>query len=441
MIHMLPSHRNLNDVQTHEIDLAKDAGLFFKGTFDYMNLQAGGQENLGYTKLDHKNYLRTKRQKAMGQGEAGVLLEYFEKKRVEDPSFFFAVQLDASDMITNIFWTDSKLITDYEIFGDVLSFDTTYQTNKEHRPLDSFVGFNNHRKMIIFGGTLMYDEISESFQWLFEIFLRAMSGKTPKTLFTDQHAAMSKAISFAMPVVHHRKCIYEYKDEGEFLNAWNAMLDEYNLHENEWFQGIYALREKLFATYRKQTFSGGMNSTQLSESLNSELKDYLQSDYNLVQFFKHYDRAIEDKRYNELQDTCDASQRLPVLKAKVLILFHAREFESMGILCCHIIRILDVIREVDKILYEYILKRWTKTAKAVNIKEIDGQDIEIKDSKLIIVNRYRIICPIFVRMTAKASETDEGYKLAATCANELSARLKQIMEVTSPSLHLSILLV
>ncbi|XP_070014353.1 protein FAR1-RELATED SEQUENCE 1-like [Nicotiana sylvestris] len=107
----------------------------------------------------------------------------------------------------------------------------------------------------------------------------------------------------------------------------------------------------------------------------------------------------------------------------------------MGILCCHIIRILDVIREVDKILYEYILKRWTKTAKAVNIKEIDGQDIEIKDSKLIVVNRYRIICPIFVRMTAKASETDEGYKLAATCANELSARLKQIMEVTSPSLH------
>ncbi|XP_070014354.1 protein FAR1-RELATED SEQUENCE 5-like [Nicotiana sylvestris] len=332
----------------------------------------------------------------MGQGEAGVLLEYFEKKRVEDPSFFFAVQLDVNDMITNIFWADSKLITDYEIFGD----------------------------------------------WLFETFLRAMSGKTPKTLFTDQHAAMSKAISFAMPVVHHRKCIYEYKDEGEFINAWTAMLDEYNLHENEWLQGIYALREKLFATYRKQTFSGGMSSTQLNESLNSELKNYLQSDYNLVQFFKHYNRAIEDKRYNELQDTCDASQRLPVLKAKVPILFHAREvytpnifskfqdeymksliikengceennfpimykvskyghtrehivmvteadhisctcmkFESMGKICCHTIKILDVIRGVNKIPDEYILKRWTKTAKTVNIKEIDGQDIQIKDSR------------------------------------------------------------
>ncbi|XP_070013552.1 protein FAR1-RELATED SEQUENCE 5-like [Nicotiana sylvestris] len=164
-----------------------------------------------------------------------------------------------------------------------------------------------------------------------------MSGKIPKTIYTDQDVAMSKAISFVMPEVHHmlcvwhmeqntvkhlnqvykryasfrgdfRKCIYEYEDEGEFINDWTTMLDEYNLHENEWLQGIYALREKLIAAYRKQTFSGGMNSPQLSESLNSELKDYLQSDYNLVQFFKHYDRAIEDKRYNELQDTCDASQ-------------------------------------------------------------------------------------------------------------------------------------
>lgn len=47
---------------------------------------------------------------------------------------------------------------DYEIFGDVISFYTTYQTNREYRPLASSVGWNNHRKMVIFGGALMYDE-------------------------------------------------------------------------------------------------------------------------------------------------------------------------------------------------------------------------------------------------------------------------------------------
>ncbi|OIT30584.1 protein far1-related sequence 5, partial [Nicotiana attenuata] len=310
---------------------------------------------------------------------------------------------------------------------------------------------NNHRKMVIFGGALMYDETAESFQWLFETFFRAMSRKKPCAIFTDQVPAMSKAISIVMPEVHHRlcvwhmeqnaakhlnqvykryasfrgdfrKCIYEYEDEEEFIDAWNNMLDRYSLRENKWLQGIYALREKLFAAYGKQIFSGGMNSTQLSESLNSDLKDYLQSDYNLVQFFKHYDRAIEDKRYNELQDTCDASQRLPVLKVDVPILAHAREvytpnifekfqdeymrslsirvnecernnsfimymvskhghtrerivkvgevgdtiscsckkFESIGILCRHIIKILDVVRGDTRIPSEYILKRWMK---------------------------------------------------------------------------------
>ncbi|XP_075112302.1 protein FAR1-RELATED SEQUENCE 5-like [Nicotiana tabacum] len=172
------------------------------------------------------------------------------------------------------------MIIDYDTFGHVLSFDTTYQTNREHKPLASFVGLNNHRKMVVFEGALMYDETADFFQWLFETFLGAMSEKNPKIIFTDQDAAISKAISLVMPEVYHRlcvwhmeqnaakhlkqiykryasfrgdfrKCIYEYEDEVEFIDSWNTILDEYNLHENEWLQGIYTLREKLFAAYGK----------------------------------------------------------------------------------------------------------------------------------------------------------------------------------------------
>lgn len=74
-----------------------------------------------------------------------------------------------------------------------------------------------------------------------------------------------------------------YEDGGEFINAWNVMLNEYNFREYERLRRIYDLTEKLFAAYKKQKKnSGGMNNTQLSVSLNSDLKDYLQSDYNLV---------------------------------------------------------------------------------------------------------------------------------------------------------------
>jgi len=50
--------------------------------------------------------------------------------------------LDNIEQITNIFWADA---IDYDNFGDVLTFDITYGTNKELRPLGVFTSFNYHR--------------------------------------------------------------------------------------------------------------------------------------------------------------------------------------------------------------------------------------------------------------------------------------------------------
>ncbi|XP_028066856.1 G-type lectin S-receptor-like serine/threonine-protein kinase At4g27290 [Camellia sinensis] len=111
--------------------------------------------------------------------------------------------LDNKEQITNMFWTDAQMIMDYAQFGDVITFDTTYKLNKKHKPFASFVGFNHHRETIIFGTALLYDETVESFVWLFQNFLEAMSGKAPKTLFTDQDAAMAKAIPIVMPDTSH----------------------------------------------------------------------------------------------------------------------------------------------------------------------------------------------------------------------------------------------
>ncbi|XP_028068490.1 protein FAR1-RELATED SEQUENCE 5-like [Camellia sinensis] len=94
-------------------------------------------------------------------------------------------QLDNEEQITNMFWADAQMIMDYAQFGDVVTFDTTYKLNKEHRPFASFVGFNHHRETVIFGAALLYDETAKSFVWLFQNFLEAMSRKAPKTLFTD----------------------------------------------------------------------------------------------------------------------------------------------------------------------------------------------------------------------------------------------------------------
>jgi zinc finger SWIM domain-containing protein 3 len=74
----------------------------------------------------------------MAYGEAEIMLRYFESKTVENPSFQHTLQKNCDGQIANIFWADAKMIVDYAHFGDVITFDTTFETNKESRPFGIF---------------------------------------------------------------------------------------------------------------------------------------------------------------------------------------------------------------------------------------------------------------------------------------------------------------
>ena len=121
-----------------------------------MGRQVGGRESLGYTKLDQKNYLITKRQKDLAYGEVGYLLKYFSDETLKNIHHFSIV---CSWIMRNVlliyFGHYAKMMIDYGQFRDVLSFDTTYKVNKENRPFAAFVGFNHHRVTIIFGAAWM----------------------------------------------------------------------------------------------------------------------------------------------------------------------------------------------------------------------------------------------------------------------------------------------
>jgi zinc finger SWIM domain-containing protein 3 len=51
---------------------------------------------------------------------------------------------------------DAKMLIDYALFGDVITFHTTYSTNKEYRPFGFFVGFNHFREREWFLEQLFY---------------------------------------------------------------------------------------------------------------------------------------------------------------------------------------------------------------------------------------------------------------------------------------------
>ena len=97
---------------------------------------------------------------------------------------------------------------DYACFGDVVSFDTTFQTNKFEMPFAPILGANHHKQTIIFGVALLFNETIESFVWLFETFITAMSDKHPKTIFTYQDAAMARAIAYVFRNISHHLCLW-----------------------------------------------------------------------------------------------------------------------------------------------------------------------------------------------------------------------------------------
>nr|XP_033517423.1 protein FAR1-RELATED SEQUENCE 5-like [Nicotiana tomentosiformis] len=214
--------------------------------------------------------------------------------------------------------------------------------------------------MVVFGAALLYEATTEAFEWLFTVFFRAMFADKPQTFITYQDPVIYLAVSLVMPQTYHRLCIwhleqnafkhfnhifrayksfssdfskllYYYEYEDDFLNAWEKMLEKYDLKDNSWLKNTFDIREKWSMTYGRNVFSVGMRSTQLSESFNGSLRSYFKSDLDIVQFFKHFQRAVDDKCANESKLNFDMTQRIFVLKVKLPLLIYTREIYTATI--------------------------------------------------------------------------------------------------------------
>ena len=79
-------------------------------------VKPGGRENANLIPADYKNYLRSKHTKNMLMGDAGAILEYLQKMKGENPSFFYAIQVDEDDQLTNFFLGRCKIYNGLLLF-------------------------------------------------------------------------------------------------------------------------------------------------------------------------------------------------------------------------------------------------------------------------------------------------------------------------------------
>ncbi|KAK1382817.1 hypothetical protein POM88_020552 [Heracleum sosnowskyi] len=70
---------------------------------------------------------------------------------------------DLDGHLTRLFWADVRGRKNYEVFGDVVSFDATYRTNKYGMAFVPFIGVDNHWKSVTFTFVLLNHENETNF--------------------------------------------------------------------------------------------------------------------------------------------------------------------------------------------------------------------------------------------------------------------------------------
>ncbi|KAF2314613.1 hypothetical protein GH714_027936 [Hevea brasiliensis] len=337
----------------------------------------------------------------------------------------------------NVFWADPKARTNYTYFGDTVTFDTTYRSNRYRLPFAPFTGVNHHGQPVLFGCAFLINETEASFVWLFNTWLTAMSGRHPVSITTDHDAVIRSAI-------------------------------------------MQAVGPSIF----RDTFFAEMSITQRSDSMNSYFDGYVNASTNLNQFFKLYEKSLESRNEKEVKADYDTMNTSPVLKTpspmekqaselytrKLFMRFQeelvgtltfmaskaeddgesityqvakygedhkayyvkfnvlemkatcsCQMFEFSGLLCRHVLAVFRVTN-VLTLPSHYILKRWTRNAKSSVILEERSTDVYANylESHTVRYNTLRHEAFKFVDEGSKSLDT---YNVAVSALQEAAKRV------------------
>lgn len=293
-------HKDMTEQEKKLIRTLNECNIPTKQMMYLLSYLRGGLGATPYRDRDIINY-KSKIKRETSQNDMQQALIYFAKKREGDPTFFYKFLVDNQNKVMCVLWTNPRSIKYYQEYGDCVCFDTTYLTNMYRMPFAPFTGITGHGLTCIFGCALISDETTETFRWLFQSFLEAVGGKHPKSIMTDQDAAMRAAIAQIFPQANHRNCVFhikykakikcgrcmdkkdglreEFRDiidnsltKEEFENLWQQMVIKHKIEHIKYFQCIYATRERWAPVWFKNEFYPFINTTSRSEGTNARFK-------------------------------------------------------------------------------------------------------------------------------------------------------------------------
>ncbi|XP_073121347.1 protein FAR1-RELATED SEQUENCE 5-like [Henckelia pumila] len=456
-VHLLRSHRNVLAEKKALTQQFSQANVSTCQQIRLLEIEYGGPEHVGCTEKDVRNFEKKIRDEQKGI-DAETLIAFFESEKEKNSYFFYDFETDSDNRFSRCFWADSISRRAYRVFGDVIVFDTTYNTNRYGMIFAPFVGVNHHHQTIVFGCGFLSDEKTER-------FIEAMPKGAPNVIITDQDRAMTKAIAHVFPQTVHRYCLWHilnkfldkldpinFRDHyrsiknviancttpDEFDKSWEEVIKSAKLEQNDWLT-LMALRHqrhnelvsdhidvnenpKIKSKWPMETQMVKVYTKKKWVEFQSEM---IESDGYHVQQVSSI--GVDSVVYNVINFHSCSSSKPRVLthdKQRDCVSCSCMKFDFEGIPCRHVLSFFR-INQVSQLPYKYILKRWTRDAKD-GVIHVMGEENISDDPERFLMSRHARLSYKASILIDDASLTDEGTKFLEEQFNYISGKIKNM---------------
>ncbi|KAG5007345.1 hypothetical protein JHK82_025263 [Glycine max] len=149
-------NKNIKMHAQRKFQINDEVDVRLNKNFRFLACNAIDYDNLSFVERDVRNFVTRQRCSLGKEGDKKATLTYFACKKACSNDFFYDIDMDDDFCVKNVFWTDARSMAACEYFGDIVSFDTTYLTNKHDMPFALFVGINHHGRFILLGCGLLF---------------------------------------------------------------------------------------------------------------------------------------------------------------------------------------------------------------------------------------------------------------------------------------------
>nr|GMD50438.1 protein FAR1-RELATED SEQUENCE 5-like [Ipomoea batatas] len=126
----LKINRSLDVGDQEFISACAKANIGTSKEFELYAELTGGFDKVGATCVDFRNCKRDVNA-YLHEADAQAVVDKYRKKQLLFPTYTFEYETDDEQQLRGLFWADPIAKENYQRFGDMVSFDATYSTNRK----------------------------------------------------------------------------------------------------------------------------------------------------------------------------------------------------------------------------------------------------------------------------------------------------------------------